>query len=154
MKRKHCLEHLFQIWLAFSLSRILLLGWSHKNITPVLSELHWLPVRQRISFKIATVTLSAPVSAAILSCISHPKICTICLPVQLFLLLEELSNITYSYSLTPTVAQNLVWSNQLSLSRFVTKRQLLPSHSLETPCRPSKGIPSERIRLVEVNNFA
>ena len=42
------------------MSRILLLEWSHKNlgshITPVLSDLHWLPVRHRIGFKIAMVT--------------------------------------------------------------------------------------------------
>ena len=40
------------------------------HITPVLSDLHWLPVRHRISFKIATVTFR------VLSFISHPKICT------------------------------------------------------------------------------
>ena len=47
------------------------------HITPVLSDLHWLPVRHRISFKIAMITFqSAPISAAILFCISCPKICT------------------------------------------------------------------------------
>ena len=48
------------------------------HITPVLSKLHWLPVRHRISFKIATVTFRVlhAISAAILSCISHPKIRT------------------------------------------------------------------------------
>ena len=47
------------------------------HITPVLSDLHWLPVRHRIGFKIATVTFrDTPISAANLSCISHPKICT------------------------------------------------------------------------------
>ena len=74
---------------------------------------------------------------------------SICLPFQLFLLLEELSNITYSSLLTLTVVQNLVRSNQLSVSRFVIQRQLLPSHSPEIPCRPSKGVPSERLRLVK-----
>ena len=78
----------------------------------------------------------------------------ICRPFQLFLLLEELSNIAYSSSLTLTVVQNLVRSNQLNVSRFVIQRQLLPSHSPEIPCRPSKGVPSERLRLVEVINFA
>ena len=29
-----------------------------RHITPVLSDLHWLPVRHRISFEIATVTYS------------------------------------------------------------------------------------------------
>ena len=38
---------------------------------------------------------------------------------------------------------------KLSLSRFVIHRQLLPSHSPEIPCRPSKGVPSERLRLVK-----
>ena len=55
------LAHPFQILLAFSVSRILLLELSQKkprfcHIRPVLSDLHWLPVRHRISFKIATVT--------------------------------------------------------------------------------------------------
>ena len=70
---------------------------------------------------------------------------TICLPFQLFLLLEELSNITYSSLLTLTVVQNLVRSNQLNVSHFVIQRQLLPLRRPETPCRPSKGVPSERL---------
>ena len=72
----------------------------------------------------------------------------ICHPFQLFLLLEELSNITCSCLLTLTVVRNLVGSKQLNLSRFVIHRQLLPSHSPEIPCRPSKGVPSERLQLV------
>ena len=70
-------------------------------------------------------------------------------PFQLFLLLEELSNITCSCLLTLTVVRNLVRPSQLNLSRFVIHRQLLPSHSSEMPCRPSKGVPSERLRLVK-----
>ena len=73
----------------------------------------------------------------------------ICHPFQLFLLLKELSNITHSCLLTLTVVRNLVRSNQLNVSHFVTQRQLLPSHSPEIPCRPSKGVPSERLRLVK-----
>ena len=73
----------------------------------------------------------------------------ICHPFRLFLLLEELSNITCSCLLTLTVVRNLVRSNQLNLSRFVIHRQLLPSHSPEIPCRPSKGVPPERLRLVK-----
>ena len=57
----------------------------------------------------------------------------ICCPFQLFLLLEELSNIIYSSLLTLTVVQNLVRSNQLNLSRFVIQHQLLPSHSPKIP---------------------
>ena len=68
--------------------------------------------------------------------------------------LEELSNIIYSCLLTLTVVQNLVRSNQLNVSHFVIQRQLLPLHSPEIPCRPSKGVPPERLRLVEVINFA
>ena len=79
---------------------------------------------------------------------------TIFLPFQLFLFLEELSNITYSSLLTLTVVQNLVRSNQLNVSHFVIQRQLLPQRRPETPCRPSKSVPSERLRLVEVINFA
>ena len=41
--------------------------------------------------------------------------------------------------LTPTVVQNLARSNQLIVSHFVIQRQLLPSHSPEIPCRPSKA---------------
>ena len=68
---------------------------------------------------------------------------------QVFLLLEELSNITYSCLLTMTVVQNLVRLNQLNLSRCVIHLQLLLSHSSEIPCHPSKGVPSERLRLVK-----
>ena len=78
---------------------------------------------------------------------------TICLPFQLFLFLEELSNITYSSSLTLTVVQNLARSNQLNVSHFVIQRQLLLLRRPETPCRPSKCVPSERLRLAEVINF-
>ena len=76
----------------------------------------------------------------------------ICLPFQLLLLLKELSNITYSSLLTLTAVQNLVRSNQLNVSHFVIQRQLLPLHRLETPCHPSKDVPFERLRLVEVIN--
>ena len=163
------------------------------HITPVLSDLHWLPVRHRITFKIATVTfgilqfqilISQPIlhlssqnmyqhehSALLQFClyvfphvkppsqppnlfhlllqISGTHCQVICHPFQLFLLLEELSNITCSCLLTLTVVRNLVRSNQLNLSRFVIHRQLLPSHSSEMPCRPSKCVPSERLRLVK-----
>ena len=78
----------------------------------------------------------------------------ICRPSQLFLFLEELSNIIYSCLLTLTVVQNLVWSNQLNVSRFVIQCQLLPSHSPQIPCRPSKCVPSERLRLVKRFIFA
>ena len=110
------------------------------RITPVLSDLHWLPFRHRISFKIATITFkvlqfqqpSYPASlipkyvpARALHCqyvFPHVKPpwqtlnrfhlllqtsgmhCQVIFrPFQLFLLLEELSNITYSCSLTLTV---------------------------------------------------
>ena len=73
----------------------------------------------------------------------------ICHPFQLFLLFEELLNITYSCLLTLTVVRNLVRSNQLNVSRSVIQSQLLPSLSPEIPCRPSKGVPSERLRLVK-----
>ena len=73
----------------------------------------------------------------------------ICLPFQLFLFLEELSNITYPSLLTLTVVQNLVRSNQLIVSHFVIQRQLLPLRPPETPCRPSKGVPFERLWLVK-----
>ena len=47
------------------------------------------------------------------------------------------------------MVRNLVRSNQLNVSRFVIQCQLLPSHSPEIPCCPSKGVPSERLRLVK-----
>ena len=161
------------------------------HITPVLSDLHWLPVRHRISFKIATVTfrvlqfqqpsylaslIPRYVPTRALRSSSSLSICVppckttmatsksfssvasgiwntlpnhICPPSQLFRLLEELSNIIYSCLLTLRVVQNLVRSNQLIVSHFVIQCQLLPSHSLEIPCRPSKGVPSERLRLVK-----
>ena len=73
----------------------------------------------------------------------------ICRPPQLFLFLEELSNIIYSCLLTRTVLQNLVWSDQLNVSHFAIHCQLLPLHSPQIPCRPSKYVPSERLRLVK-----
>ena len=73
----------------------------------------------------------------------------ICHPFQPFLLLEELSNITYSCLLTLTVVRNLVRSNQLNVSHFVIHRQILLSHNPKIPCRPSEGVPSERLWLVK-----
>ena len=73
----------------------------------------------------------------------------ICRPPQLFLFLEELSNIICSCLPTLTVLQNLVWSSQLNVSHFVIQCHLLPSHSPQIPCRPSKCVPSERLRLVK-----
>ena len=73
----------------------------------------------------------------------------ICRPSQLFLFLEELSNILYSCLLTLTVVQNLVWSNQLNVSHFVIQCQLLPSHSPWITCHPSNSVLSERLRLVK-----
>ena len=35
-----------------------------------------------------------------------------------------------------------------------THLQLLPLRRTETPCHPSKSVPSERLRIVEVINFA
>ena len=49
-----------------------------------------------------------------------------CFSFQLFLFLEELSNITYSSLLALTVVQKLVGSDQLNVSHFVIQRQLLP----------------------------
>ena len=62
---------------------------------------------------------------------------------------RALSNIIYSCLLTLTVVQNLVGSNQLNVPHFVILYQLLPSHSPEIPCRPSKGVPSKCLRLVQ-----
>ena len=126
------------------------------------SDLHWLPVRRRISFKIATVTFrvlqfqppsylaslipryvparALRSSSSLLICVPHVKppwqppkhfhlllrisgmhCQIICRPCQLFLLLEELSNITYFCLLTLTVVRNLVRSYiQLNVSHFVT----------------------------------
>ena len=160
------------------------------HITPVLSDLHWLPVRHRISFKIATVTYRVlqfqqpsylaslipryvparalrflhlcqyvfphvkppwqpPNHSHLLLRVSGMHCRTICRPPHLFLFLEELSNIIYSCLLTLTVVQNLVWSSQLNVSHFAIQCQLLPSHSPQIPCRPSKCVPSERLRLVK-----
>ena len=75
-------------------------------------------------------------------------------PFQLFLLSEEPSNIICSSLLTLTVVQNLARPNQLNASHLVMQRQLLPSYSLEIPCRPAKCVPSERLRLVKAIHFA
>ena len=147
------LAHPFQIWLAFSVFRILLLELSHKNLG---SATLLLFSRICIGFQFATELVSK-LPRLLLECSSlssHPifhlssqDMCrrehsallrlsqyaflhvkppwqlpnhfhlllqvfgihcqTICLPFQLFLFLEELSNITYSSSLTLTVVQNL-----------------------------------------------
>ena len=39
-----------------TLTRVLAQHFRFDHITPVLSELHWLPVRHRINFKIAAIT--------------------------------------------------------------------------------------------------
>ena len=39
-----------------TLARVVLRRGKYEHITPALSELHWLPVRQRIDFKVATLT--------------------------------------------------------------------------------------------------
>ena len=70
-------------------------------------------------------------------------------PSQLVRLSEKLSNVIYSCFLTLTIVQNLVRSNQLNVSHFVIQCKLLTSHSPEIPCRPSKGVPHERLRLVK-----
>ena len=33
--------------------------WQHEHITPVLKQLHWLPVRQRVHFKLAVIVFRA-----------------------------------------------------------------------------------------------
>ena len=135
------------------------------HITPVFSDLHWLPVRHRISFKIATVTFRVlqfqqpsmhlssqdmyrrehsallrlcqyvfhhvkppwqpPNHFHLLLRISEMHSQIICRPFQLFLLLEELSNITYYSLLTLKIVQNLARSNQLKVvSHFVIQCHL------------------------------
>ena len=50
-----------------TLARVVAQKSRFDHITPVLSELHWLPVRHRINFKIAAITHDGPaVSAALL----------------------------------------------------------------------------------------
>ena len=153
--------HLIHHWI-FS---ILLLEWSPKSLGSVAShlssDLHFLPVRHRISFKITTDTfrvLQSQQPYTILHLSSHDMYrhehsalfhrCQYVFPhvkpprpslnrfhlllltsgrhyqiifrlLQFFLLLEQLSNIIYSYLLTLTVVQNLVTSNQLNVSHFV-----------------------------------
>ena len=161
------------------------------HITPVLSDLHWLSVRHRISFKIATVTyrvlqFQQPSYLASLipryvpaRALRSSSSLSICVPTRktttaasksfssvasgiwnalpshlssvptLPVFRRALKHIIYSCLLTLTVVPNLVWSNQLNVSHFVIQRQLLPSHSPQIPCRPSKRVPSERLRLVK-----
>ena len=104
---------------------------------------------ERLRFHLSVERLQPPNHFHLLLQISGTHCQIICHPFHLFLLLEELSNIPYSCLLTLTVVRNLVRSNQLNVYHFVIHCQLLPSHSPEIPCRPSKGIPSERLRLVK-----
>ena len=147
------LAHPFQISLAFSVSRMLLLEWSHKNLGSATSRLFFLIC---IGFRFATELVSKllrllsgysnfssqpilhlssqsmyrrehsalqfclyvfphvkpplqpPNHFHLLLQISGTHCQIICHPSRLFLLLEELSNITCSCLLTLTVVQNLV----------------------------------------------
>ena len=58
-------------------------------------------------------------------------------PLQLFLLLEEVSNIIFSCVRTLTVG-HLVASCHLNISCFLIQHRLLPSHHLEI-CRPANA---------------
>ena len=40
-------------------ARLILCGRKHDHVTPLLKELHWLPVEQRIIFKILLLTFKA-----------------------------------------------------------------------------------------------
>ena len=70
-------------------------------------------------------------------------------PFQLFLLLEELSNIIFSACLYP---DSNVESGKIKPAQCITlcgravrAPTILPSHSQEIPYRPAKGVPSERL---------
>ena len=148
------LAHPFQIWLAFSVSKTLLLGWSHKNLgfaTSHLFSLIYIGFRFTTELALKSLRLLTECynfsSHPILLLSSHDmyrrehpallRICQyvfphvkppwqppnhfhlllrvfgmhcriICRPSQLFLFLEELSNIIYSCLLTLTVVHNLV----------------------------------------------
>ena len=163
------------------------------HITLVLSDLHWLSVRHRISFKIATVTFRvlqfqqpsylaslipryvparALRSSSSLSICVPPRKTTMAASKSFSSVASNIWNalpnhlasiptlpafrraLKHHCLLTLTVVQNLVRSHQLNVSHFVIQHQLLPSHSPEIPCHPSKCVPSEGLRLVEVINFA
>ena len=168
------------------------------HITPVISDLHWLPVCHRISFKIATVTfrvLQSQQPSYLASLILIPRYVpmralrsssslSICVPPRKTTMAtsKSFSSVASStwnalpnhFSSIPTlpafrralkhhlfllayaltVVQNLVGSDQLTVSHFLIQHRLLPSHSLEIPYRPSKGVPSDRLRLVKTIHFA
>ena len=120
------------------------------HITPVLSDLHWHfshPILLLSSHDMYRREHSAllhlcqyvfphvkpawhpPNHSHLLLRVSGMHCRIICRSSQLSLVLEELSNITYSCLLALTVVQNVVWSNQLNVSHFVIHRQLLPSQN-------------------------
>ena len=88
------LAHLFLIWLAYSLFKIHLLGSLSKNLAFaalhqfLLADLHWLPVRHRLNFKIATIAFkvlqsnSHPILPPLPRCISPHDHCEFLLPCQ------------------------------------------------------------------------
>jgi hypothetical protein len=96
-----------------TLARVVLKLRRDKPITPALIKLHWLPVRQRINFKLATLTF---------------KILRICQPAYLYelidryeparilhsssqnLLISRLSR-TVNVSLAFTYASAAIWNN-------------------------------------------
>ena len=78
---------------------------------------------------------------------------TICLPFQLFLFLEELSNITYSSSLTLTVVQNLAWSKP---AQCITLRDTAPTTATAPPGNHAAHLKAFHLSaydLAEVINF-
>ena len=160
------------------------------HITPVLSDLHWLPVRHRISFKIATVTyrvlqFQQPSYLASLipryiptRALRSSSSLSICVPTRKTTMAASKSFSSVASGIWNALPNHLSSAPTLPVFRRALKHHLFllayPDSSAKSgtikpaqcislrdtvpttaiaqptiPCRPSKCVPSERLRLVK-----
>ena len=161
------------------------------HITPVLSDLHWLPVRHRISFKIATVTFRvlqfqqpsylaslipkyvparALRSSSALSIYVPPRKTTIATSKSFSSVASNIWNSLPNHlSSIPTLPafrrvlkhhlfllaypDSSAKSGKIKPAQCITLRDTPPTTAIAQPRNtmlpPSKGVPSERLRLVK-----
>ena len=120
--------------------------------TPVLSDFYWLPVRHRISFKIAMDCFQgAKIAEVNLSCISHSMICTPALRSSSFLSIcvpPRKTTIATSKSFT-CVALN-IWNvllNHLSSIPTILAFRKALKHHLFLPAYPDSSAKSGKIKI-------
>ena len=141
------LAHPFQIWLAFSMSRILLLEWSHENHGSATSHLLFLicigfysgsPQNQLWNCYTVTFRVLQFQQPSYLAFLIPKSFSSVVSNIECIAKLSVVhsnsssfqkcsKNSLFSCLLTLTVVENLVRPNQFNLSHVVIQRQLLPS---------------------------